>query len=601
MSYLYNEDIINEVRDSNDIVDIISKYVQLKRVGNSHKGLCPFHTEKTPSFIVSDEKQMFKCFGCGEGGDVISFLMKHENLEFVDALNILADNANITLKRKNVNPEVEKTKNILYQINREAARHFYRNLFNNRKAYDYLISRDIDKQVIKTFGIGYAEDNWSNLLDHLKSKNYSEEDMDKAGLISHSKKTGGYFDKFRGRIIFPIIDTRGNIIGFGGRSIDEDNHPKYLNSPETPIFTKGNNLYALNVAKKHTKNKEIILVEGYMDVIILYKYGILNSVASLGTALTENQVDLLKRYGKEIYICYDSDNAGIKATNKAIDVMKNKQVKPKIIPLPKDLDPDDFIRRDGLGEFKKLMNTALTSIDFKIKQKKNSYDIDSDEGKIDFVKDVAVLLRQVKSPVELEVYINKVAKDSNISSQIIKQEINRNSQNKNISNNVFNRSRNTKQQILPVAYMLKPAHLTAEKELLNIIINNKDIYMAIRDKFKASDFLDPIYREIAKLVYSYYEQGRDIENQDIINHFEDSEKSKVEDILNLNIQVNKDIKAIEDYIKNINYYKININKEQIKKQLSDIDRKKDKTNQDIKLFNELCLELLEIDRKLKRN
>ena len=604
MSYLYNEDTINEVRDKNNIVDTISKYVKLTRIGTNHKGLCPFHSEKTPSFTVSEEKQMFHCFGCNEGGDVISFLMKHENLEFMDALNMLADNANISLEKKNINPKLEKTKETLYEINREAARHFYRTLFNDRGAYSYLINRGIDKETIKTFGIGYSQDSGNNLFDYLKNKGYEEEDIEKAGLITHSKKTDRHFDRFRGRIMFPIMDSRGRIIGFGGRSIDNANQPKYLNSPETPVFSKGNNLYALNIAKKHNKNQDIILVEGYMDVISLYKHGVLNSVASLGTALTENQVELLKRYSKEIYICYDSDRAGKIATDKAIDVMKKKDTKPKVIPLPKNLDPDDFLKNQGVEEFKKLIKNSLTSIDFKINQKKSSYNINNHEGKIDFVKDVANLLRDIKSPVEREVYVDRVSKETDISHQIIKQEINKNSpkQNSFVPNNYknYNASSNSV-NISPVQYMLKPAHLTAEKELLNIIINNKDIYQGIKDKFLAEDFLDPIYRKLAEIVYSYYEDNHDLIVGDIKLNFQDDEQGKVEEIFSLNVKTNKDIKAIEDYIKNINYYKINMKKESIKKQLNIIDSKDEKTSEDIELFNKLCLDLLEIDKRLKIN
>lgn len=605
MSYLYNEDIINEVRDSNNIVDTISKYVKLNRIGSNYKGLCPFHNEKTPSFTVSEDKQMFHCFGCKEGGDVISFLMKHDNLEFTDALEVLADNANITLEKKNINPEKEKTRNILHEINTEAGRHFYRNLFNQRKAYDYLINRDVDKETIKMFGVGYSLDSWDDLLNYLKSKDYKEEDIEKAGLISKSKKTGGYFDRFRGRIMFPIMDNRGKIIGFGGRSIDSGNQPKYLNSPETPVFSKGNNLYALNIAKNHNRNKDIILVEGYMDVLSLFKYGIKNSVASLGTALTENQVDLLKRYSKRVYICYDSDAAGKTATNKAIDVMKKKSVRPKVIPLPENLDPDDFMKKEGVAQFKKLINNSLTSTDFKIQLKKESYDLNNHEDKINFLKDVSKLLKEIKSPVELEVYINRVSKETNISTQVIKQEINKDSikpYKPNQTNNfVFNKQQPNKTGISRVQYMLKPAHLTAEKELLNLIINDDDIYNAVKDKFKAEDFLDPIYRKLALLVYDYYQQDGSLEREEILSHFEDEEYSKTEEIFNLNIKVNKDIKAIEDYIKNINYHKINLKKENIKKQINDLDTKISKTTEDIELFNKLCLELIEIDKKLKTN
>ena len=466
------------------------------------------------------------------------------------------------------------------------------------------MNRDIDKETIKTFGVGYSLDSWDDLLNYLKSKGYKEEDIEKAGLISKRKNKEGYFDRFRGRIMFPIMDNRGKIIGFGGRSIDSKNQPKYLNSPETPVFSKGNNLYALNIAKKHNRNKDIILVEGYMDVLSLYKYGIKNSVASLGTALTENQVDLLKRYSKETYICYDSDNAGKIASNKAINVMKKKNLIPKVISLPKNLDPDDFIKTQGVDQFKKLINNSLTSIDFKIQLKKESFDLNKHEDKINFLKDVSTLLRGIKSPVELEVYINKVSKETNISPQVIKQEINKDSVKSKVTNPannfVFNNyQNNNKSGISPVQYMLKPAHLTAEKELLNLIINNKDIYKAIKSKFGAEDFLDQVYRKLAILVYSYYQDDYTLDKDKILTHFEEDELSKVEEIFNLKIKVNKDIKAVEDYIKNINYHKINLKKQNIKKQINDLDNKQSKTKEEIELFTRLCLELIEIDKRLK--
>ena len=511
---------------------------------------------------------------------------------------MLADDAHVELEKKNVNSELEKTKNTLYEINREAGIYFYRNLFNNRRAYDYLINRDIDKATIKTFGVGYASDSWNSLLDYLKDKNYTEVDIEKAGLVTHHKKTNRYFDKFRDRIMFPIMNTRGKIIGFGGRSIDNSNQPKYLNSPETPVFSKRNNLYALNVVKKNSRSDKIILVEGYMDVLALYKYGILNSVASLGTALTENQVELLKRY-KEIYICYDSDNAGKKATSKAIDVMKNMSIRPKIIPLPENLDPDDFMKKYGVSEFENLMENSLTSIDFKINQKKNMYNIKSYQGKIDFVKDVSVLLRAIKSPVELEVYVGKISKETDIPSSVIKQEINKDLVKKSdfVSNNKY-KSRE-REVISPVQYMIKPAHLSAEKELLSLIIKNKDIYVNIKDKFKSGDFLDTTNRKLAELVYDSYDNNEDLTQVQALEHFEETEQSRIKEIFNL--RVNKDSKAIEDYIKNINYNKIAIEKENIKKQINILDSKTDKTSEDIELFNELCLKLIQIDKGLKIN
>lgn len=609
MSYLYNEDIINEVRDKTDIVDVISQYVSLKQLGDNYKGLCPFHSEKTPSFTVSEEKQIFHCFGCSEGGDVFSFLMKHENLDFTEALVNLADKAHVKLEEKKSDTKADEQRKKLYEINREAGIYFYRNLFKDKAALNYLIDRGLDSATLKTFGVGYAHDSWNSLLGFLKDKGYKEVDIEKAGLITHHKKTDRFFDKFRGRIIFPIINTRGLIIGFGGRSTNNQNQPKYLNSPETPVFSKGNNLYGLNIVKKHNKTDKIILVEGYMDVLSLYKFGIVNSVASLGTALTENQVKLLKRYAKEIYICYDSDKAGRSATNKAIEVMKKIETSPKIVLLPDGLDPDDFIKKHGVEKFNDLLDNALTSMDFKIKQKKGEYDITKYEDKINFLKDVSILLRGLKSPVEREVYIEKVSIETDIPSEVIKQEVNRDNVKKDSYNNFKGKKYNSnysnkqgavsRENISPVQLVLKPGHVTAERELINLIINNKDAYFRVKGKFSVDDFLSPFYRTLAEIVYSSYEEQETLDIADVLSQFEESEREKVRELFEQRLNIEEDINVVDDYIKNINYHKINMKRESLKKQINELDMKKDKSEEDLEKFNALCLELITIDQSLK--
>lgn len=612
MSYLYNEDLINEVRDKSDIVDVVSEYVTLRQFGNNYKGLCPFHGEKTPSFTVSEEKQIFHCFGCGEGGDVFSFLMKHENIEFTEALKTLADKTNVLLEQKKPNTKQDELREILYKINREAGIYFYRNLFKDKKAFDYLIDRGIDSDTLKTFGVGYAYDSWSGLLDYLKKKGYQEADIEKAGLITHHKKSNRYYDKFRGRIIFPIINTRGNIIGFGARSTDEKNQPKYLNSPETPVFSKGNNLYGLNIVKKHNKSDKIILVEGYMDVLSLFKFGIVNSVASLGTALTQNQVKLLKRYSKEIFICYDSDVAGKKATDKAIEVMKTVDIYPKIVVLPENLDPDDFIKEFGVDKFKERLDNALTAMDFKIIQKKNQYDINKYEDKINFLKDVSVLLKEIKSPVEREVYIEKVSSDTNIPSQVIKAEINKDLvekksfKNKDEGNNYkskysdkFNNVK--KENISPVQLKLKPGHLTAERELLSLIINSKIVYERVKNKFMADEFLNPLYTNLINMVYTSYELYGEVDKMEILSKLSQHEREDVGELFNSRSNIDEDLNVVEDYIRNIKYHKINIKREELKKQIHELDIKADKSSEEIDLLNTLCLELIKIDQSIKIN
>src|SRR5699024_6848708 len=295
MTSFINNEIIEKVKDRSDIVEVVSDYLPLKKAGANYVGLCPFHNEKTPSFSVSNSKQFFHCFGCGVGGDSIEFIMKKENLEFVDAIKLLADKYGIEIKETKVDPEYIKEKDRAYEINRETARFFYNNLNKNKKAMNYLKKRNIDSKTLRRFRLGYSIDSWDNLYNHLTNKGYKAKDIAKLGLIAPRKKSDGYYDKFRNRIMFPIIDTRSRVIGFGGRIMD-DSMPKYLNSQESIIFDKSNCLYGLNLVNKYSNRERILLVEGYMDVMALFSKGINYSVASLGTSLTERQAKLLKRF-----------------------------------------------------------------------------------------------------------------------------------------------------------------------------------------------------------------------------------------------------------------------------------------------------------------
>lgn len=607
MPYNFNEDTIKEIRESNDIVDVISQYITLKRSGSNYTGLCPFHNEKTPSFSVSPARQMYHCFGCGEGGDVISFVMKHINLEFVEALKLLADRANIVLVEKDNNFDLQKQreKDVIFNINKEAARYFYENLTKDKRALNYLYSRGINIKTIRAYGLGYSQNNWDGILSFLTKKGYSETLIEKAGLTIKHSDGNRYYDRFRGRVMFPIIDTRGRIIGFGGRTTG-DIQPKYLNSPDTIVFSKGNNLYGLNTAKKFSRDR-IILVEGYMDVISLYQYGINYSVASLGTALTPNQSKLLKRYSKDIYICYDSDNAGLNAANRALDVMKEEAITAKVIMLPKGKDPDDFIKEKGSTEFEDLLSKSYNYLDFKILFYKRKYNLNTLEGKIGFTKEISNMLKQIESPVELDAYISKVSLETNISKDAIRQEI-QNKQ-KGQTNSIIkdkyintNYRNNNKYNILPVKYNLEPGHLMAEKKLLYFIIQNKKIFNYVKDKFGPDDFLDHIYRRAAEFIYDIYNDEEEIEHNRVTVHFEGEELEKLLEVINLNFDFDEEniTKAVDDYIKKINYYGLKIKKNYIKEQISEIQKNKAEVKGDVeKLLKELCIEIIEIDKELK--
>lgn len=414
-----NESIVEEIKSRCNIVDVIGRHVVLKKAGSNYKGLCPFHNEKTPSFVVSDTKQIFTCFGCGASGDVIEFVKRYYSLDFQGAIEKLARDYGIEIKRS-ANPG-DKKKEILYEINREAASFFYKAFTTQANpGYAYMKRRGMDPATLQKFGIGYADASWDSLCQHFKKKGVDVKLLVEVGLVSESK--GKYFDKFRDRVMFPIINTRGKVIGFGGRAIG-DGTPKYLNSPESTIFLKKNNLYGLNLTRQDI-NKEncAILVEGYMDVISLYKYGVRNVSASLGTALTENQAALLKRYTDNIILSYDADAAGQAAALRGLDILKNAGCRVRVLHVSDGKDPDEFVKKNGKDAFLALTKEAKSYADYKIDILRSKSDMESTEGRVSFLQGAARILREL-SPVEADVYIKKVAKETGISEGAIRMEI----------------------------------------------------------------------------------------------------------------------------------------------------------------------------------
>ena len=420
MSFSFSKEAIEDLKSRIDIVDVIGRQVQLKRAGANYKGLCPFHNEKTPSFIVSPQKQIFTCFGgCGASGDVVSFVMRYYNLEFNEAVEKLAKEYGIDIvKSQRRNDDREK----YYEINREAARFFYRNMTEGpNRGYSYMRRRGIEDRTIKKFGLGYAPDSWDSLYGYFKEKGTDEKLLLELGLLS--QKDGRYFDKFRDRVIFPIINTAGKVIGFGGRALDDKAMPKYLNSPENRVFQKKNNLYALNSTKQDIgKAGTAIIVEGYMDAISLYQNGVRNVAASLGTALTDNQAKLINRYTKNVVLSYDADAAGQKAALRGIEVLRNEGCKVKVLHVTDGKDPDEYIKKNGRDAFDKLVEKAIPYTDYKIEAAKRDIDIGTEEGKIDFIRRITPILSDL-TPVEADIYIKKAARDTGISEKAIKMEI----------------------------------------------------------------------------------------------------------------------------------------------------------------------------------
>ncbi len=409
--------IVDEIKSRCNIVDVIGRVVPLKKSGSNYKGNCPFHNEKTPSFVVSEAKQIFTCFGCGATGDVIGFVKRYYNLEFRGAIEMLAKEYGISLEGAFSS---SKDRDELYEINRQAARFFYKALRERANAgYTYMKNRGISDDTLNKFGIGYADEQWNSLHDFLKGKGFSEDKLMKLGLISKSKDR--YFDKFRSRVIFPILNTSGKVIGFGGRIVG-DGEPKYLNSQESDVFQKKNNLYGLNLTGKDVRNEDsIVLVEGYMDVVSLYQSGIRNVSASLGTALTENQAKLIKRYTRNVILSYDADQAGQNAALRGLDILYGENCRAKVLKVTDGKDPDEFVKKNGRKAFAELMDTAMPYGDFKLSMAKSKYDLSDEQQRIDFLRDAVTILKAMK-PVEADIYIKKLASETGISEGAIRFE-----------------------------------------------------------------------------------------------------------------------------------------------------------------------------------
>ncbi|NLJ57489.1 MAG: DNA primase [Tissierellia bacterium] len=493
MPYRLDSDVIRRIVDENNIVDVIEEYLPLKKVGANFSTNCPFHKEKTPSFVVSPDKQIFHCFGCGESGDSISFMRKYKNYSFVEAAEYLANRAGIVLEEtnnSNVNRD-KQLKNRLYKINRDAAAYFYKNLRMNPHIVKYLYSREINANVIKLFGIGYANNQWDNLLKHLVNKGYTEEDILKTGLIIKNEKRNSYYDRFRNRVMFPIFDIRKKIIGFGGRVVD-DSVPKYLNSPDSLIFNKGYNLFGLNIAKDNVRDKSFILVEGYMDVIKMNVYGYSTSVAALGTSLTENQVKLLKRYSKNFYIAFDSDKAGQIASIKAINLLKRNNLKAKVIIMPGAKDPDEYLNKFGKANFDKLIENSLDYYNF---LEYHFKEILENSNKVEYINKFFDNIVNVNSEIERELIFERLSIKVGVSKESIIKEYNKRSNKQN------------KQKILvKTAKPAKPPQVNKittchEEELIKLILLNNDFALQLNEIVNEDTFKDLEYYNIIKELY----------------------------------------------------------------------------------------------------
>lgn len=582
------EETIERIKQENDIVDIISETVKLKRSGRNYMGLCPFHNEKSPSFSVSQDKQIYKCFGCGEAGNVLTFVMKNRNLNFIEACKVLAEKANIRLDLGNgEESKVVKKKELLYKVNVEAARYFFSNLQRDKNSKEYFTNRGIKEITIKRFGLGYAKDGWQNLRTHLKRKGFNDELMLEAGLVLKSQK-GTIYDRFRNRVMFPVFNSKGNVIGFGGRVLD-DSKPKYLNSPETLVFQKGTNLYGLNFAIKH-KNEEryFIIVEGYMDLISLHQYGITNVVASLGTALTTNQARLLKRYADKVIISYDADFAGQTATLRGLEILKEAGFDVRVLQIPQGKDPDEFVRSNGRDAFLKLVNKAESLISYRLKKAKDGINFKDKSSLIEYGNRVTEILANL-NPVEKDIYVKSISEDTGIKEQSLYDLI---SMTKNTKSEDF---MNKKEEFGTKLYV-EPGYVKAEKSLIKLMLD-EDYYNEIMENISSDDLNSKAHAKIFNLIKESKDKGLENTNLHVEAGCDDVESSK-EWVKIKEFQVLKaedKHRLILDYIKQIKNFKLTKQLDLLRKKLKELEN-----NGLIEESIKVALELNKINDALKK-
>lgn len=587
-----SEEILEKIKSQNDIVDVISERVRLRKAGRNFTGLCPFHNEKTPSFSVSQEKQIYKCFGCGEAGNVISFVMKEKNLPFIEAVKYLANRANIPLEIGNgEKSKVTKRKELLYRVNVEAAKFFFSNLMNNQNAKEYFLNRGIKEETIKKFGLGFANDSWNSLMFYLRKKGINDVLLEEAGLISVNKEKGRKYDRFRNRVMFPVFDYQGKVIGFGGRVLD-DSKPKYLNSPETLVFQKGTNLYGLNFALKHNMNERyFVIVEGYMDLISLHQYGITNVVASLGTALTINQARLLKRYADKVIISYDADMAGQMATLRGLEILRTAGFDVRVLSIPQGKDPDEYVRSNGRDAFLKLVNFAEPLIDYRIKKAEEGINFKNSQSLILYAKRIMEIISDL-DPVEKDVYIKKASENTGIKEQTLYDILK-----SKMKDNRENNFRNNKEEDGSKLYV-EPGFLKAERAILKIMLENSEYLQYIEERISENDFILLEHKEIFTVIM--LAKGENINN---IDSFIESKLSSAKTIGELvkirdeNIFFADDVKVqINDFINEIQSYKLKQRIDQLRKEQKELENQ-GKIEESIKL----AIELASVTKKLKES
>lgn len=568
----YSDELLEEIRNNNDIVDIISQYVVLKRSGRNFFGLCPFHKEKSPSFSVSPDKQIFHCFGCGAGGNVFHFLSKIENINFVESVKILADRARIQLPTLDNAGDAKKEllKSKVYEINKIAAEFYHENLYKptSKPAQDYVRKRKLDNKTLKTFSIGYAG-KYDELYKELVKRGYTEEEMLASSMILKNDN-GQFLDRFRKRFMIPIKDVRDRVIAFGGRVLD-DSKPKYINSPENIVYSKGRNLFGLNVAKKNPMEK-IIIVEGYMDAISLYQREISNVVASLGTALTEHQGRLLRKYANQIIIGYDADGAGQAATMRGLEILQNLGYDVRVLQLddPNVKDPDEYVIKNGTGRFNRCVDNAISLVEFKVKMLKKSLSTETASDKIKFLNEVAKILSRVDNHIEKEVYIERIAKDYHISKEAIYAQTNKLQYSNEKGSKILEKTKVLIQPKKTEKNELNEALIQRENMIISLLINEGfNTYQSLKNVIAPKEFKYDINRKIAKILYDEFEKGNSNISNVLDNITDEEILNQITKIMADDYNITDINKAILDIIKIYEKEKVIAKKNEIINKLED--------------------------------
>ena len=567
MAKYYSEEIIDEVRQNNDVVDVISQYVHLSRKGRNYFGLCPFHNEKSPSFSVSPDKQIFHCFGCGVGGNVYTFLMKIEGLTFLEALETLAERAKIQLPTLDtgLDSRKEELKSKVYKINEISAEFYHQNLYKTtaKIAQEYIKKRKLNQETLEAFQIGYSG-RVDEMYKFLREKGFGEKEILESGLVIKNDN-GTYKDRYRNRLMFPICDVRGRVIGFGGRVLD-DSKPKYINSPENIVYSKGRHLFGLNIAKKESA-KKILIVEGYMDVISLHQRGIKNVVGALGTALTEQQGWLLRKTTEQVILGFDADGAGQNAIARSMEILQNMGCDMRVLQIEGAKDPDEYIIKYGEGRFKLEIENAISLVEFKVRNLKKEYNLENSGDKINFLREISKILSKVESTIEREIYIEKIAKGYNISKEAIYAEVN-----KLIYTN-FKTEKTSENQVKNIRQEEKPKE-EIDKDLENrentiialLLDTNINVFKKIQEKIKPEDFKVEINKKIAQEIYKESEKSERNINK-LIDTFDDEMKNHITMVMATDYEFEDMEKAVDDVLQKYEKEKLNQKKKSILKQL----------------------------------